>query len=319
MRLVKKKYRQKSGFWLKSGVGFLFFLLVIFSGIKFFRMNNNSLYDTKNNFNLALEDQQNLYVISFHQQSGLLNILQIPGNIYVPMAKGFGEYPLSSVWGLGEMEPYGGGWLLQLSAQNFLNVPISGWAKVNSQNQNKVTKKTVTNWLVGLLRHNQSNLTRFDILRLLWLVNGLKTSQIIVYQLDQTQASEAVDLPDGSTAYRVQEEYLQKLAKELFSDAQFSADGIVWAVLDNYSQYNSLAVKAAKIIHNIGGEAIPIFARDDKAGGIYCDQEEICNSYSAKLLAKTFNLPIKKQELNESRGEALIVLDQNFWEFFYKR
>ena len=84
-------------------------------------------------------------------------------------------------------------------------------------------------------------------------------------------------------------------------------------------RFQNLAGRAG-MIDNVGGEVAAFYDQDrELAEGIYCWQAPVCQSYTLELLSKSLNLPIFEEDVNESRGEALIVLGENYRQYFWKR
>lgn len=292
--------------------------MLLFAGSKVWQVGKKSLWDGRGNLNLAAITPDQLVVVSYQPFPPMLVILKIQPQVYVSLSRGFGDYPVSSIWPLGELEPSGGGELLKLSTQNFLQIPVQGWARLNFPLGEKTGKRELLGMIFGLLKGGQTNLNLWDLLRLAKKINALPGSKIKTYSLDKTRASEIVTLADGSQAFRIQEDYLENLVVDLFSDQAVLGEGYMWEIF-NATDKEGLAARVANLVHNIGGEVLVSPITSSIKGGIYCQQKEICQSYSAKLLAKTFNLPVISEKIPDSRGEAVIVLDQNYWKFFYER
>ncbi len=317
----KRKNRIKKYLYLflKLILGALIIVVIYF----LYNENKRSLWDGNHNFNLAVYDNVNIYVLSFHKDSQKINILLIPPDTYLPLAKGFGDYPAGSIWALGEMEVYGGGELLRLSAQNFLGAPIQGWGKIENQkskNENKELNKKSVKWLLfQLFFSRQKNLVSWDLLRLYFLTNSSPNNSLNFYNLSETRAAQKITLPDGSSVFKVQKDFMDNLVKNLFYDETVANESIIAAIL-NQSDYNGPSGYAARIINNIGGETAAFY--DSKRGlkeAIYCWKENVCRSYSLKLYSQVFKLPIIQEDVNESRAEILIVLGNNFGRYFFQR
>jgi len=292
---------------------------------KFWSWKQAGLWDGRHNFNFVVWQNNQFLVISYRSGIEEVNILQVSPETYIPLAKGFGEYPAGSIWQLGELEKIGGGPLLQFSSQQFLQIPVQGWGKVSSRlirqrpdQSLKLNKKDLLFLTFNLLLTEERNLTSWDIIRLLSKINSLPASKINFYSLDKTRAGEWLTLPDGSRAFKIQKEFLKTLVKELYKDREVLNEAILWTVVNKIG-VSGLAAQVVAIIDNLGGEVVGFYdQKESKAGGIYC-QKEVCRSYTVGLLSRTLKLTVKKEILENSHAEALVVLDEDYWRFFYQR
>lgn len=315
---TKKHSSRKFSRWLFLLVFFFLFLVCL----QFWHWNNESLWDGKNNFNFTLWTGDQFYIISYRAGLDEVNVVHVSGDTYVPLAHGFGEYPASSIWRMGELEKFGGGQLLQRSTQFFFGVPMQGWGKVDAKikdQRSKLTKRELTWMLLKLGISSERNLSVWDIIRIISKVSSLSSADIHNYSLDKTRASEEIKLPDGSVAFKVQEEFLDGIVKDVFRDTTVLNEGIIWLII-NQTDYQGLAADVARLINNISGEVAAYANRDEwRKRGIYCTKPLICQSYTAKLLSKSLNLTIQSETIDESRADAVIVLDDNYHREFYER
>jgi len=319
-----KKRGKITGLLLRTIFLIIFILVSGLSLAVIFRFTQKSAFGNQGNFNFSVLTADKLYILSYHNTPALLNVLMIEPDVYAPLAKGFGEYRIKAIWELGEMEKFGGGELLKLSSQHFLGVPIQGWAKLNDnplyvqEDTGSIPKRQILILIGKIFFSSTTNIHKLDALKLLTKIYSLPQTNIEFYSLDQTRAGEKITLADKTAAYRIQKDFLENLAKNLFRDNAIINDGIIWGIVNTTNQ-PGMAETAARLIHIIGGEVIIENAQDKIPGGIYCLKQSVCESYSARLFADTFNLAIKNNIASVTRAEALIVLDDNFFKTFYSR
>jgi hypothetical protein len=294
---------------------FLMLLFLILGGFKLWHFFQQSVWDGKNNFNFVLWCENQFYVVSYRSGTEEINLLEVSPETYLPLAKGFGEYRASAIWQLGQTEKFGGGQLLALSTQYFLGIPIEGWGRIKT----KVTKKNLWFLTAKLLFTKEKNLHPWDLLRFLFKIQRLTLTKTNFYSLDKTRAGEEIELPDGQRAFKIKAAFLDNLVKDLYKDAAVLDEGIIWAVI-NQSQHSGLARQVARLIDNLGGEVTAFY--EEPLGvteGIYCGQPRLCQTYTARLLSRSLNLPLKGETLPESRAEAVIVVGENYWQFFHQK
>mgnify|MGYP001569975849 CR=1 FL=1 len=335
-REQKERKKRSFGGFFKAWLWLLFLIIITLVGLRVWFWMRQGLWDGRHNFNFVIWSQNQFYVIAYRSGMDEINILQVSPETYLPLVKGYGEYRASSVWQLGELEKFGGGQLLQLSTQNFLGVPMQGWGKINSKfnppaGGSKLTKRELLIMIGRLIFTKEKNLTAWDLIRFLDKINSLPASKINYYNLDETRAGEEIELPDGQRAFKIEQAFLDNLVKNLYKDIGVLNEGIIWVVI-NKNQHAGLATQIARMIDNIGGEVTAFYEKPEMASeGIYCGlarqltaglaggQSELCESYTVALLSRTLKLPIKRETFQESRAEAVIVLGENHWQFFYQR
>ena len=303
------------------GLGLLFVIWQIFAQFQ------KPRWDGRSNFNFAISGENQLFVVSYKPIAKVASILYIPADTYISLAKGFGEYPAGSVWPLGELEDFGGGRLVQLSTQNFLGVPIRGWGRIgevkkfseNDEGEIKIGKKELMVLFGKLIISRKTNIGIFDLIRLFYNLNALPLSSFKYYSLQETRSGEYVKLPDDSEVFKVKSEFLDTLIKEVFQDSLLIDEGIIWAII-NATEHKGMALETARMINNGGGEVIVVYDTDEPIrGGIYCREEDICKTYSVNMLAEVLGLPVIVDDLNESRAEAILVVDEKHWKKYYER
>jgi hypothetical protein len=318
----KNKKRQSLFKFIRPILTAVLLLVVIFCVFQVYLGLRGSKWDGVHNFNFTVLVGDQIYVISYQPSFNTVNILQILPKTYLPLSNGFGEYPASSIWSLGNLEKIGGGNLLWRSTQYFLGIPIQGWGKIAKFKNEDLRFKSKNELMELIIRMGfakERNLTLWDLGRLLYKVNGLPLSAIDFYSLGQTRAGEEVTLPDGSQVFRVQKEFLEKLSADLFGDNDFSQEGIIWGVV-NQTNFSGLASWVATLINNIGGEVAFFEEKSQQAQeGIWCGNEKNCSSYSVKLLAQTLKLKKIIGKNLETRAEVVVVLGDNYQRFFYQR
>lgn len=323
--MVKKErsflFVAKLAVFVLLGLGMLFVIWQIFMQLK------KPRWDDRSNFNFAISWQDEFLVVSYKPAAKIVSVLHIPADTYISLAKGFGEYPAGSVWPLGELEDFGGGQLVRFSAQHFLGVPIRGWGRIdeakkffeNDEEEIKVGKKELMVLFGKLMISRKTDVGMFDLARLFYSLNGLPLSNFKYYSLQRTRSGEYVKLPDGSDVFKVKGEFLDSLVKEVFQDPLVIDEGIIWAVI-NTTEHRGMALQTARLINNSGGEVTIVYdANKPIVGGIYCRQEDICKTYSVNMFAESLGLPVIVDDLNESRAEVVLVVDEKYWEKFYER
>jgi hypothetical protein len=291
----------------------LIFITLLWSSFKVWQSFRRSLWDGQHQINFVVQ-ANDIAVFSYHVQDQVLNILTIPNKTHLVVAGGFGAYQISNIYKLGEIEKIGGGKLLSRSLQEFLAVPIDGYLiqttdsslQVSSGNLSKSGLASIC--FCVLSGSCKTNLTGWDLVRLLLAFNQLKTGQIKISNFQEEGVSKEKVLPDGSTIMSPDEVTIDNLSVELFSDKAALDEEITVSVL-NGTFKGGLANNAGRLVKNLGAELINTTDADTeyKQSVLYYRNEKIRNSYTFKRLAQIFK--VKKIQLNDQlEGDISLIL-----------
>ncbi len=312
-RELKKKKKRK---W----PALIFFLILlgflIFGFFKIFRSMERSLWDGENQFNLVINSQP-VIVLSFDYQEKTINLLSIPDGTFVEAIHGYGPYRVESLYKLGEIKGQGGS-LLTGSLQEYFGLNLDGYLTGNQYQPDKMKIKNflLNQFFEALRGRGETNLSRWDSLRIWWQIRKIREDKIIVVDLAQTSASQEVELPDGSKAMKIEPERLARIINQFFIDEGFKKEDLTIAVL-NKTEHLGLANNVSKIISNIGGRVVQVGSLLDQveASGD-CEvksEKKYRNSYTVKKLKQIFDCHWSEGEENEQRARILLLVGEDYW------
>lgn len=290
--------------------------IILFLGFKIWQTFKKSLWDGRHEVNFIVQAQE-VVIFSFNPEKNFLNILRIPGNAYIPLAKGYGEYRITNIYKLGEMEKIGGGELLSSSIQRFLAIPIDGWVKLKEEKK-LAGDKLLPVFLLVLKRQAKTNLSWWDLWRLFWQTKNLAIDQINEVDLKRTNFVSRQTLADGSEVFKFETTSVDDLTIKLFSDERVLEEDLQVIVL-NGTDHSGLANDMARVIKNLGAELIGVkdHSLEINRSQIFCQSRTQATSYTAQRLAKSFDMELKNEKLNEQEVDLVIVLGEDFWQKFY--
>ena len=247
----------------------------------------------------------------------------IPGNTYITLARGFGEYKINNIYHLGEQEDIGGGELLRLSLQKFLAVPVDGYIiaekqRIENKKQEEKTEETRLTFLYRCLfkKKCQTNFTVKDLFFVWFRIANLNFRDIKLFNLWEMKAVDKEKLPDETIIFRVDQLKMDELSFQLFSNSRVLNEEITVSIYNSTDQ-PGLAQETARLVRNIGAEVIDVSNKHNqkKESFLYYKNERIRESYTLERLKKTY--PVLKVKENKSLEEDIsLVLGKDMESFF---
>lgn len=192
-------------------------------------------------------------LVSFNPKDQKITFVDIPDSTFLEVARGFGKWQLSSIYDLG------GDDLLRTSLSQFFGLPIEGILDFSGKYSKIQTKDLIDLFkdpfsLFGILPNLKSNLTPFELLRLNWGLSGVRFDKINRIDLESLRVLEKTKLADGTEVLKADYQRLDFVLSEI-TDPTVKGEHKTIAVF-NSTDHPQLAVKAARIITNIGGDVI---------------------------------------------------------------
>lgn len=300
---------------LSRGLTALFIFFVLFLGLMVWKMFKKSKWDGKHEINFVVQGEK-VTIFSFNPQKKFLNILVIPKESHITAAKGYGEYKITNIYKLGELEKIGGGELLSSSIRSFFAIPIDGWIKLESLKL-KETKLLPVFWLI-IKRQAKTNLSWWDLGRLFWQSKNLPIDQINKVDLEKTNYIGQESLPDGSRIYKFEAGSIDDLTIRMLSDEDILQEDLQIVVL-NGTSHPGLAKDMARVVKNLGAELIGVKDYELKVdqSQIFCQSKKLTLSHTALRIAKNFGMEISDKKLDDQKVDLVIVLGEDFWRRFY--
>ena len=268
-------------------------LLVGFGGIL-----KRSLWNGQTRLTLAVASRP-VRVISFSPQEQSLGFLTFADNTYLEAIHGYGNYLLESIYPLGELEGKGGGGaLLAKSLQENLGLVIDGYISIpNSefriQNSESEAKGGFIGIVVSLLKNQgETNLNRWDLIRLWWEAGKVRKDKINLVNLDKP----------------LDPERLEGIIGPYFLDEKIREEALTIAVLNTTNQ-PGLAAQQARIIKNLGGRIVSLGDAADEKCQIRSARKNK-ESQTVKRLAQIFGCPWAGEDLLGQRADLVLVLGE---------
>ena len=311
-------------------------LLILLGGIGFkvYRSIAKSVWDGQSQLNLAINPSiadQPVLIAAFNPEEKSLNVLLIPPRTFIETIHGYGPYRAESIYRLGELNKEGGE-LFQGSLQTYLGIPVDAYASISNiqfpiSNSKDISKAIIKSVMILLTSKGETNLTKWDLLRL-WLgFRNLRQDKINLVDLGQTSASQEVDLLDGTKANKIDTERLELIMSQFFVNKKLKQEDLTVAVL-NGTNHTGLANKVATLIKNIGGQLMTV---GDTENGLaprlgprgqgeslrQCQiksEKKYKNSYTVRKLSHVFGCQWEGGPMAEQRANLVLIVGKSYWE-----
>lgn len=323
----KNKQKTKLAFLVLGLIISLFFITKFIQVFKFFVQPPSSIikdyvWDGSTNINLVFKSDQ-VSVLSFNPEQNSIQIVKIPEETYINVPGGYGNWPLRSVYGLGQSEKTPKGpMLLIASLGSFLGMPFDGYLESNTSPEELIKSLKNPLNLPGVWSSYKSSLSPMEFIRLTLALKGVRFDKVKTYDLGKLDLLTESTLPDGIKVFIADNIKIDAFSQK-FSEDKIGEERISVAVF-NGTKTPGLAQKAARLVTNLGGHAI-ISANADvdfKQARIVVNEEksQVKDSYTYKRLTQVFGSDCSStpkcgkipSEVLESRAQINIILGSDF-------
>lgn len=266
---VKKRIAKKTK-WGLVALSLILGLLIFAQGVKLTKslfspwqskLEKNFYWNGDFNINVIVRAKQ-VSLVSFSPQNQTITIIDIPNETYLPVAKGFGSWMISSIYDLGESQAVGGGNLLKITLANQFGLPIDGFLNFQGQYAQTQTRVLVEEMrknpfsLISMLANLKTDLTPLELIRLKMGLSKVRFDKVDGIDLGDSDIALKEKLPDGTDILTVDTVKLDALLSEMV-DPRIRSEHKTIAIF-NSTNHPLLAQKAARLISNIGGDVIII-------------------------------------------------------------
>jgi len=278
-----------------------------------FRVLNQSIWDGEHQINIVIEGQPVVLVSFDRERETPLNILTLPPETFIELTHGYGFYRLESVNNLAVYEGRIGGQLLAESLSEYLGIPLEAYISgLNIQlEHNKNSTDFILRIIWNLLRgHGQTNLSKWDLVRLWWRIRLMRLDKSALVNLCEGNICYKEVLIDGSEVLKIDLEKADKITDDCFKDNLIRQEDLTISVL-NQTSSPGLASSAARMITKIGGRVIQI--GEEKDTGVKCllrVDKRLSKSYTLRRLNKIFGCQLQIGNTNEQRADIVLIVSQ---------
>lgn len=288
--------------------------LVKFSQILFspwkLSVSNQKNFSWNSNFNINfLVHSKKISLILFSPKNGEINIINIPDEVYLETAHGFGKWQLRSIFDFGQSQKgMGGDKLLKDSLSSFFGLPIDGI--VEGDLVNMISKKQLS---LLMMSNVKSDLTLFDLIRLQMELSKVRFDKIKQTDLGISDSLEKSTLADGTAVLLADPVRLDQLFTNL-ADPILSSEHRTIAIF-NSTNYPQLAQKAARLIANIGGDVIIVSNGKNKYQKTFISGEKSKTLDRLKqIFGSSDTIDAGSEDLVLSRAQINLFLGEDYYD-----
>lgn len=207
-------------------------------------------------------------VVSYHPNEKKAVVLHISEQTYLELPKGFGSWPIGSVYRLGEEDSNTGANLLKMTISKLIGLPIDGVVLFNSKNF-KTPEELIAFWRKNPLspffetKNVRSDLTTLEAINFFKQLSSIREDKLVSLNLEHSNITESKLLPDSTRVLGVDTIRLDLFVREKMSDESILAEGASVAVF-NGTDNPGLTFEVVRTITNMGGNVIMVNNTEEK-------------------------------------------------------
>lgn len=271
--------------------------------------HRNYLWNREFNINLLVRTNH-ISILSYSPKEEKVTIVNIPDETFVMVPRGFGNWQLRAVYGLG------GDSLLKDTLTDFFAIPVDGFldfsASKHLNSASEVVNTIRQNPFAGLslLSSLKTDLTPWEILGLKIGIGNVRFDKVKELDLLSLGVLDRENLADGTQVLTADPVKLDSVLSAL-ADPAISSEHKTIAVL-NATDHPQFAGKWARLITNLGGNVIIT-----SNAGKKLDKTKVVGekSLTLKRLVQIFgssgNISPTDEEVVSSRAQINVLLGQD--------
>lgn len=327
MRSKKKGARRSISIYFLIGAT-IFFLI----GFFLFRLLKASRWDGKRRFTVVF-DSKPLAILSIEPRSRRAVFLTFPSNTLLEIPFGYGSYPASSVFKLGQLDAErGGGVLLAKAVENTFGIVVDGFLapkkedlsflNVEREELLKIKRSYFSisgaffsfSKIVYFTRNVDGNISFVDFFKLWNSVRVLKSNQIAILNIEETKALATDKLPDGTQIKIVNNELFDFVISDYFQDQLIRTQNETVEVV-NASEIQGLATYMERILTNLGMKVIvktSALVPEDFSCRVVFSNKGLENGVITKRLREIYKCSVESESLGQGQTDIKFILGKNF-------
>lgn len=296
-------------------------------------------WNGKSSYNLVYavansEDKKvsSLAFINFEPYDQKITVLHIDDSIYATIPRGYGDWPVGSIYPLGQEGGKKGPLLLQLSMAQLVGLPVDGII-IKTGSDEKIEQ------IISDLHKNElsffalgpsikSNIPTGELIQLGRFASSVRSDKVVSLDLAQSSITESKLLPDSTRVLGVNHIQLDTFIRDNLSDTAITDEGATISVL-NATTHPGLAEEAARRLTNLGANVIFTGNTESLQGkSVVVERSDEPDKYSvtAARLEEMFAPWCEKDPCSSpdprvtgSRAQIVLVLGEDFYVYWNKR
>lgn len=295
-----------------KSIFFCFFLILALSFGLFLGMSRSKIKDISR-VNFILKNKNSLLLVSLGnpENKDKAFLIRLPQEKKIQLTRGFGEYPLGSIYSLGELEGKGEALLLE-SLQNYFGLPLDGYFFAPEYDASFSNKAEVGQFLSNsLFKKIKSDFSFSDRLRLSRRLAFFSEADFISFDLSQEKflnQEGQFDLPQ-----------IDSFLEKYLVDNKLSSENLALAVY-NAADLSGLAGQAARLLVNSGGRVVTIGNANLRENILIRANRQALNSYTFKKIRRFFpGADWEEGEVEGGRADLAVYLGKAYWKMLTEK
>lgn len=303
----EKRRRQWRSFWLSIIVVLLFFLAAA-AILEFWKGWRQAIWDGKRTFYFAIQAGETSWLVKLDKDPKEAIAVEIPPDMILSVAKGFGEYQAKSIYKLGELEKSSGSDLLKDSLTLSFGLPVEGVIRFSKPLKQQFSLKfLLLKTVIGL---GKTNLTKWDSLRLFLLSQSLRGDQIEIFSFTEIPGVTAQVRPDGLKVWVIEPERLDIWLRQRLVNNELVNETYTWEVI-NATDHSGFAAQVARLLRNTGLQVVKMSEGEASESQLLVANS--INSSGLEFFSHFLDIPIKRGRTDSSQADVKLILGDSFW------
>lgn len=293
--------------------GFLIlFFLIYFSG-EIWQAWRHSIWQRNRQLYLAVDDSRHMGLMRVDPQFSELKTIIIPEQMELNVAYGYGDYRADKLVFLANQEHIKYGEILQNSLTQTTGIITNGYI-TSTHPVNDLSRL----FLLALFKQAKTNLTDWDLLKLLVFNSSLKYGQKNTIELNKTLSLKKVDLPDNTEVYKINKLELKRLMlTEMANPDLLNFTGTL--EIFNGTQHSGWAQQIQYILSSSGFDVVGVRqAKQNYQQTKLTVNRDLYQQYAVKELVKYLGVKVDIATQNQ-RADMTLVLGEDLWKRYFSR
>lgn len=302
------KRKEQFKLMLKTALVLAMVLFLLAIVVELWRSWQKSVWDGQETLYLGFQQGERLWLVKIDKSQEEIIMGEIAPNLVLTLSRGFGEQQARNIYKRGEMEKISGVKMVKESLTWTFGLPVKGVVWLPESKESLNLSLNLSKSLLGIGR---TNLTRWDLLRLLWLTKSLRFDQVMDFSFtDLTGALEQVR-PDGVEVIILDPERVDSWIAQRLASRELVNETCTWEV-NNATAHLGLAAQVARLLHNTGVQVAIVGKAEKSQSGIYLSKETDCQA--PDYFSRFLNLPLYEEKDSGSHSEITVVIGEDFWQ-----
>ena len=275
--MLSKRIKKRSGITLKRKFPpKIFLILIVVLFISLVLIFARRLWEGDKKFTIVIKGEEYVKVVVLDPVLEEINIIEIPGDTKVTVARQMGTWKIGSVWKLGYDNNLEGE-LLSETVAKYFKFPNDAWADSQASD---VFESSLIKKAKFVFSTFETNMNMMDKIRIGYFVSKVDRVNKVNTRLEETGYIKKSSLHDDTFGYQ-KTGRVPRFLSVIFQDATVSENNIKVSITDSSDKYD-LSEEVGEIVGVLGATVTSV-VRSDMEGDCRISSE---NTYYRELFSK---------------------------------